>query len=305
MRGSISTTVVFFATSRMRTVKLPVPGPTSSTMSVDLRLALSTMLRERAQAQSASILPLLSLSHTTHPCATSGFLRICCPKRSVLKMGFFVALDPTPLPDEPLPDADDCPGRTLPADGAAYGAEARLRSLSDTARGMLVVLLEGCEGCEASREGSRVERRQNFVHWARYRPGQAQAFACCCAHQLGSRSKQRFRTSSNTRGERSDVQEEMSLRSVGGREALPRSAVTNRRHWSLAARAGSSREASHLREDNMRRWAGSAQVIQPNYKGTSQVRRSACGGQRLSVEVSHELLKRVGRLGLLPLFART
>ena len=55
------------AFSRMRTVRLPVPGPTSRTMSVGLRLALSTI-----------------------PCATRGFLRICWPNLSVLKMGFLV-----------------------------------------------------------------------------------------------------------------------------------------------------------------------------------------------------------------------
>ena len=67
MRGSISTTATRFACSRMRTVRLPVPGPTSSTTSVGFRFALSTM-----------------------PCATSGFLRMCWPNRSVLKMGFLV-----------------------------------------------------------------------------------------------------------------------------------------------------------------------------------------------------------------------
>lgn len=39
MRGSISTAVTCFACSRMRTVKLPVPGPTSSTLSVGRRFA--------------------------------------------------------------------------------------------------------------------------------------------------------------------------------------------------------------------------------------------------------------------------
>lgn len=39
MRGSISTATHFLTFSRMRTVRLPVPGPTSSTTSVGLRNA--------------------------------------------------------------------------------------------------------------------------------------------------------------------------------------------------------------------------------------------------------------------------
>ncbi len=40
MRGSISTATTLRHASRMRTVRLPVPGPTSSTISVGLREAL-------------------------------------------------------------------------------------------------------------------------------------------------------------------------------------------------------------------------------------------------------------------------
>ena len=39
MRGSISTAVQCFAFSNIRTVKFPVPGPTSRTLSVGRRLA--------------------------------------------------------------------------------------------------------------------------------------------------------------------------------------------------------------------------------------------------------------------------
>lgn len=45
IRGSISTAVHSLHFSRIRTVKLPVPGPISRTESVDLRFALSTILR--------------------------------------------------------------------------------------------------------------------------------------------------------------------------------------------------------------------------------------------------------------------
>lgn len=100
MRGSISTTVTFFAFSRMRTVRLPVPGPTSSTVSVGLRAALSTM-----------------------PWATSGFLRICWPNFSVLKMGFFVVA---------LVFCCECAAR-----GAAFAACVCAEvTLFETARGM-------------------------------------------------------------------------------------------------------------------------------------------------------------------------
>lgn len=100
MRGSISTTVTFFAFSRMRTVRLPVPGPTSSTVSVGLRAALSTM-----------------------PWATSGFLRICWPNFSVLKMGFFVVA---------LVFCCECAAR-----GAAFAACVCAEvTLLETARGM-------------------------------------------------------------------------------------------------------------------------------------------------------------------------
>ena len=54
--GSSSIQMHFFAFSKMRTVKLPVPGPTSRTVSVGLRKALSTI---------ASLTP--------------GFLRMCWP----------------------------------------------------------------------------------------------------------------------------------------------------------------------------------------------------------------------------------
>ena len=42
MRGSISTAVQCFAFSNIRTVRFPVPGPTSSTLSVGRRLACMT-----------------------------------------------------------------------------------------------------------------------------------------------------------------------------------------------------------------------------------------------------------------------
>lgn len=45
MRGSISTAVHDLHFSRIRTVRLPVPGPTSRTTSEGRRFALSTMLR--------------------------------------------------------------------------------------------------------------------------------------------------------------------------------------------------------------------------------------------------------------------
>jgi hypothetical protein len=43
MRGSISTAMHFLALERMRVVRLPVPGPTSRTMSDCLRFAFATM----------------------------------------------------------------------------------------------------------------------------------------------------------------------------------------------------------------------------------------------------------------------
>ena len=54
--GSNSTAITFFAFSNMRTVKFPVPGPTSRTTSEGLRFALATMAS-----------------------ATPGFLRMCWP----------------------------------------------------------------------------------------------------------------------------------------------------------------------------------------------------------------------------------
>lgn len=56
IRGSSSTAITFFAFSRIRTVKFPVPGPTSRTTSEGLRFAFATMAS-----------------------ATPGFLRICWP----------------------------------------------------------------------------------------------------------------------------------------------------------------------------------------------------------------------------------
>ena len=46
MRGSISTAVTCFAFSKMRTVRLPVPGPTSSTLSVGRKLAYGSCQNE-------------------------------------------------------------------------------------------------------------------------------------------------------------------------------------------------------------------------------------------------------------------
>ena len=56
MRGSTSTAITFLAFSSSRIVRLPVPGPISKTVSVDLMPALSTM-----------------------DWTTIGFFRICCP----------------------------------------------------------------------------------------------------------------------------------------------------------------------------------------------------------------------------------
>lgn len=71
MRGSSSTATSLLAFSRMRTLMLPVPGPISSTVSVGLRLAFSTM---------ASAIP--------------GFLRMCWPTLVLnLKTLFFAAAD--------------------------------------------------------------------------------------------------------------------------------------------------------------------------------------------------------------------
>ena len=56
MRGSTSTATTFLAFSSSRKVRLPVPGPISKTVSVDLMPALSTI-----------------------DWTTIGFFRICCP----------------------------------------------------------------------------------------------------------------------------------------------------------------------------------------------------------------------------------
>ena len=56
MRESTSTAMTRLATSSSFIVRLPVPGPTSSTTSVLLMPALSTM-----------------------DCTTSGFFSMCCP----------------------------------------------------------------------------------------------------------------------------------------------------------------------------------------------------------------------------------
>lgn len=78
IRGSTSTQMHFFARSRIRTVRLPVPGPTSRTVSVGLRKAFSTMASE-----------------------TPGFLRICWPKL-VLNLKTLFLLELEPLPPPPL-----------------------------------------------------------------------------------------------------------------------------------------------------------------------------------------------------------
>lgn len=54
--GSISHAITVFATSNIFTVKFPVPGPTSSTVSVDFNADFSTIAF-----------------------TTPGFFRICCP----------------------------------------------------------------------------------------------------------------------------------------------------------------------------------------------------------------------------------
>ena len=56
MRGSISTAVTCFAFSNMRTVRLPVPGPTSSTLSVGRKLAYGSCQNEdRAVRRAAHV----------------------------------------------------------------------------------------------------------------------------------------------------------------------------------------------------------------------------------------------------------
>lgn len=60
---SISQAITFLTLSRSLTVIFPVPGPISSTTSVDLKAAFSTML-----------------------CITRGFFRMCCPKFLLKRM---------------------------------------------------------------------------------------------------------------------------------------------------------------------------------------------------------------------------
>lgn len=62
----------------------------------------------------------------THLCATRGFLRICCPNRSVLKMGFLVDND-----------EDDPEAPPMRFDAATGCVLCPRESLSDTALGIL------------------------------------------------------------------------------------------------------------------------------------------------------------------------
>ena len=105
IRGSNSTHIHFFARSRMRTVRLPVPGPTSRTVSVGLRYAFSTMASE-----------------------TPGFLRMCWPTFVLnLKTVFLFAAAPAWAPFPPLPPA-----------GRSYGVLEALPRLTCFVLAMLV-----------------------------------------------------------------------------------------------------------------------------------------------------------------------
>lgn len=99
MRGSISTAVTCFAFSNIRTVKFPVPGPTSRTLSVGRRFAC-TLPSQPPKASPTHVFthcvhnPTINMSKATdrlarqtHDWAVCGFFRICWPNRSVLKMG--------------------------------------------------------------------------------------------------------------------------------------------------------------------------------------------------------------------------
>jgi hypothetical protein len=105
--------VTCLAFSRILTVRLPVPGPTSRTLSVGLRFAFGRGQNFRLRFQPATSFTLSTIlqrrfesrrhltqtsmeQHDAHPCATRGFFRICCPNRSVLKIGFLVPDDEGP-----------------------------------------------------------------------------------------------------------------------------------------------------------------------------------------------------------------
>lgn len=116
IRGSISTATTFRHCSRIRTVKFPVPGPTSRTTSVCFRFACgepnqhadqptidlrgSPYPRSYPKAISPHAPP--HTIHETHPCATNGFIKICCPNLAVSNKWFF---PPPPLaaPSSPAP----------------------------------------------------------------------------------------------------------------------------------------------------------------------------------------------------------
>ena len=69
--GSNSTQMHFFARSSIRTVRFPVPGPTSRTVSVGLRYAFSTMASE-----------------------TPGFFKMCWPTLVLNLKTLFLAAAP-------------------------------------------------------------------------------------------------------------------------------------------------------------------------------------------------------------------
>ena len=98
MRGSISIAVACFACSRIFTVRFPVSGPTSSTLSVSFRLPKQSEYHEEQPGHSfkrttSTILPyMIHLAQETgayrwHVWGFWGILRMCWPKRAVLQIG--------------------------------------------------------------------------------------------------------------------------------------------------------------------------------------------------------------------------
>lgn len=118
MRGSISTATHFLTFSRIRTVRLPVPGPTSSTTSVGLRLALSTMLCATAGFWVAGPTDRVFQRLNDHAKKTSPSptWRMCWPKD---------------LSNKGLVDCDDDEADEEPAAGAWV-----VENLAEVARGM-------------------------------------------------------------------------------------------------------------------------------------------------------------------------
>lgn len=100
IRGSISTATHFLHFCRILIVRLPVPGPTSSTMSELLRFALSTILQDKSMRKGHfcvwptpsypwATLQMIKMSYRIYNNALirthNGLLRTCWPKRAVLE----------------------------------------------------------------------------------------------------------------------------------------------------------------------------------------------------------------------------